>query len=270
MTTVATKTWPGAQPPLLLVHATGFCKEVWSPVVEELRSLGIDNEVTAVDQRGHGDSAKVPGEADWWDLGRDALDSARRCGAGLVGVGHSSGGAALLMAELLEPGTFSALVLIEPIVFPGPYQRMDEAPMAEAALRRKPAFPSREDALTNFRGRGPFARWDDRALEAYVDGCMRLVDDELRLKCLPEVEAAFYRTGTAHGVWDRLGEVAVPSVLVAGEHSDTHPAEFASALAARFPNALVGIVPNATHFLPMEQPGRVAATIADCLASGPR
>ena len=265
MNPVATKTWPGSPPAILLVHATGFCKEIWSPVVDELRSQGVDREVVALDQRGHGDSGEVSGEADWWDLGRDALDIASGLGADPIGVGHSSGGAALLMAELLEPGKFGGLVLIEPIVFPPPHVWMDDSPMAEAALRRKPAFSSRQDALENFRGRGPFALWDDRVLEAYVDGCLEDADGELRLKCLPDVEAAFYRAGTAHGVWDRLGEVATDSVVLAGDDSVTHSADFASSQAARLPNAVVEIVPDSTHFVPMEQPGRVAAIIADCL-----
>jgi pimeloyl-ACP methyl ester carboxylesterase len=265
LTAIVTKTWPGPPPAILLVHATGFCKEVWSPVVDELRSQGVDREVVALDQRGHGDSPAISGDADWWDLGRDALDVALGLGTDPIGVGHSSGGAALLMAELLEPGTFRALVLVEPIVFPPSHEPIDDSPMSEAALRRKRVFASRQDALSNFRGRGPFARWDDRVLEAYVDGCMDDADGELRLKCLPEVEAAFYRAGTAHGAWDRMGEVAVDSIIVAGDDSLTHPADFAASQAARFPNAVVEMVPNATHFVPMEQPRRVAAIIADCV-----
>jgi pimeloyl-ACP methyl ester carboxylesterase len=62
-----------------------------------------------------------------------------------------------------------------------------------------------------------------------------------------------------------MGDVAVDSIIVAGDDSLTHSADFAGAQAARLPNAVVEMVPNATHFVPMEQPRLVAAIIADCV-----
>src|SRR4030065_574868 len=79
-------------------------------------------------------------------------------GGGPVVRGHPSGAAALAMAELLRPGTFRALVLVEPIVFPPPYFRAEENPMSAAALRRRSSFPSPEAALASFRGAGAFRR----------------------------------------------------------------------------------------------------------------
>lgn len=42
---------------LLFSHATGFCKETWNPMIQELRALGNKDEILVVDQRNHGDSA---------------------------------------------------------------------------------------------------------------------------------------------------------------------------------------------------------------------
>ncbi len=116
----------------MAVHATGFCKEMWGPVVDP-HLLG--QAVLAFDQRGHGDSAVPTPPFDWWDLGRDTLQWRHRLGeGGVVGLGHSSGATALMMAELLEPGAFQSLVLIEPVVFPGPFARAPENPMSDQAL----------------------------------------------------------------------------------------------------------------------------------------
>ena len=79
----------------LFVHANGFCKELWWPVVERLSGI----RALAIDQRGHGESAVGPPPFDWWDLGRDALSWVMTLDAPRLGVGHSSGGAALAMAE---------------------------------------------------------------------------------------------------------------------------------------------------------------------------
>jgi len=44
------------RPTVLFTHATGFCKEVWLPVFEELLKVNPALDLVAVDQRNHGDS----------------------------------------------------------------------------------------------------------------------------------------------------------------------------------------------------------------------
>ncbi len=266
---IARRDHHGQGAPILCVHATGFCKETWDPVVAELRAAGVGNPVVAVDQRGHGDSTRPAEPFDWWDLGRDAREVAEALGPPVaLGIGHSSGGAALIMAELLAPGTFDALLLVEPIVFPGPYVVHDPHPLSEGALRRRASFASPADALANFRGKGPFAGWEDRALEAYVGGCLRDEGGRWALKCRPEVEASFYRRATVHAAWERLPEVGAPAIVLAGEGSDTHPEDFARLQAERLGDATAEVVPGATHFVPMERSAAVAAAAVSLLARG--
>lgn len=261
-TRIAALAFPG-EGEVLYVHATGFCKETWLPTVESLPDLGG----LAIDQRGHGDSSVPDPPFDWWDLGRDVLTAVDALGwRRTVGVGHSAGGAALVLAELMRPGTFGSLLLIEPIIFPPPFVRVEDFSMTRTALRRRAAFPSRAAALESFRGRGPFSRWEPSALRSYVDHGFREVDGAWVLKCAPEVEAEFYRSATAHGAWDRLGEVSCPVVVAGGEDSDSHPREFLKRQAAGFPDARAEIVTGATHFLPMERPGEVARLVGEVAA----
>jgi len=258
---IATTITPG-EPRVLFAHATGFCKETWGQVADLLPGTGT----LALDQRGHGDSGIADPPFDWWDLGRDVLTVIDAAGWGRpTGVGHSSGAASLVMAELLAPGTFEALLLIEPIIFPPPYARYETLPLAVAALRRRASFPSRDAALQGFRGRGPFARWTDWALEAYVDGGFRDDGGEWVLKCRPEVEAECYWAATLHGAWDRLGEVACPAIVVGGEDSDSHPAAFLREQAERLGDSRTEIIAGATHFVPMEKPDAVARMIGGLL-----
>ena len=95
----------------LFVHATGFHGHVWAPVAA---LLGDRLDAWAVDLRGHGDSPAATRPTEWAGFGRDVVTATRRLGRPLLGVGHSLGAAALLMAELAEPGTFDELVLYEP------------------------------------------------------------------------------------------------------------------------------------------------------------
>lgn len=249
---------------VVAAHANGFCKETWVPVLDLVPGVST----LSLDQRGHGSSSVGDPPFDWWDCATDVLAviDAVTPTPPLVGLGHSLGGAALAMAEILAPGTFRGLVLVEPIIYPGPYRRSHDQPLAVQALRRRRSFTSMEDVLQTFRGRGPFARWVPEALEAYAEhGTVDRDDGTRQLACAPEVEAEFYRGATAHGAWERLGEIACPVVVVVGAESDSHPAEFAGALTERFRLATLDIVPDATHFVPMERPDAVAGHIREVL-----
>lgn len=256
-----TTLWGDAPRPFVIAtHATGFCKEVYRPVIDELRRDVTALEVLAFDARAHGDSDAPEPPYDWWDYGRDvlALTAGRR---GIAGVGHSGGAAALVFAELLDPGTFASMVLVEPIVFPGPYGRIDH-PLTEAALKRKPTFASPLAALENFADKPAFAAWEPAALEAYIAGGLAPVGDHWRLKCSPEHEAEWYRGATDHGAWERLGEIASDVVLVVGERSDSHSEDFAAEMADRIGEAHVDVVQGAGHFVTMEDPARIASHVA--------
>lgn len=270
---IAVSTGAGSGPGLLACHATGFCKECWDPV---LADPALDGTAwAAVDQRAHGDTGAPPLPFDWWDNARDVLAVVDTLGwEHPVGLGHSSGAAALLMAEILRPGTFAALVAVEPIVFPGPVQRWEDIPLAAQAERRRAAFPSRDAALEWFRGRGAFAHWDDSVLRAYIEHGFRADDGGgVALKCRPEHEAEHYRCARASGAWDRLGEVGCPVLVAGGADSHSHPRAFLEEQAARLPDARVEILEGATHFAPMERPAEVAGWAARALAGvdpGPR
>lgn len=253
-TIVATE-WPGSRARVLAVHATGFCKEVWRPVATRLADAGIG--VVAFDQRGHG-ASEAPADADWWGLGRDAAAVAAELGPFDVALGHSSGATAITMAGLMQPQLFGAMVLIEPVVFP-PGAGYDTS-LADGARRRRSEFVDREDAHSHFRGRGIFASWHDDALAGYLEGGLVATSDGLSLACSPELEAAFYDHGVAHGVWERLDGLQIPAWVLVGGDSTYHRGRFADELAARYGAELV-VIDGADHFVPMQRPEAVVDVI---------
>jgi pimeloyl-ACP methyl ester carboxylesterase len=250
---------------VFLAHATGFCKEVWDPVVAELRAAAWGGSITAWDAPGHGGSRAAGVPFDWWDTAHAALYVIAACeSAGpRLGVGHSMGGATLVMAELLAPGTVQGLILIEPIMFPPPFQRVEDNPLAVGATRRRASFASRQEALENFSLKDAFTSWDERALQAYVDGGLVERGGRFWLACDPDLEADAYRSGTAHGAYARLSEIACPVLIVAGASSETHAEAFVEHLAGLLPNGRYRLIPGTGHFLPMERPDLIAGQIAD-------
>lgn len=241
-------------------HATSFCGAVWNPV----RSRLVDVDTFAWDHPGHGRGPELEPPVDWRLFGEHVLEVTEPGG---IGVGHSMGAAALAMAQAADPRRFRALMLIEPIVFPGPYGRDPRYSMADTAERRRPRFESREAAAENFRGKGVFENWNDDAFAGYIE-CGLIGDGEVRLACRPELEADIYRAWKDHDTWDKFPSIDIPVLVMAGEHSDTISPEFAREQAAQFPNAGLEIVPGTGHFLPMERPGLVATRVRRLVERG--
>ena len=136
----------GAGPPLLLAHATGFHGHVLEPLA---RRLGDRFHCYAFDERGHGDARTPKGtEFNWRGFADDALAAVDNLGLEHpFGFGHSAGGAALLMAEQLRPGTFRAIFCYEPIVIPvAPPLGRGDNPLSEGARRRRESRADRRSA----------------------------------------------------------------------------------------------------------------------------
>ena len=258
----------GEGPDLVLAHATGFHARTWIPMAAILASR---YSCTAFDERGHGDSG-VPedGDFDWHRFADDAL--AVVDGIGLdrpLGVGHSCGGALLLLAEQARPGTFRALYCFEPIVVPldEPPPPPSDHPLAAQARRRREVFPSRSAAYDHFAGHTALATLDPAALQAYVDfGFEDLDDGTVRLKCRGETEARVYENGLSHDAYRHLGLVRCPVTLACGEQSRTMGRAVLERHAARLPRARVEVVAGVGHLGPMEDPAAVAEAVLDAFA----
>ena len=89
---------PQHQTDLLFSHANGFHGRCFDPVIEDLVS---DYICTSFDYRGHGDSSFPEGlQVHWSQYGQDAISVAKALNTSLIAIGHSMGGAALVMAAL--------------------------------------------------------------------------------------------------------------------------------------------------------------------------
>ena len=262
--------WPGVENVILLVHATGFHKELWAPVVASLRARGVTATLLSADMRGHGDSDH-PSRLSWWDYGRDVGAIMRAlAGNGVsVGVGHSMGGGAVLGAEVLFPGTFDGIVLADPAAMSETYLRLQEQrignPWAEGARRRRDRYPSKAAALENFSTKEVFASWTEGLIELYSHYGLDDTSGEAILKCSPEWEAVTFSCADMIELWPRLPEIGCPMTLISGQGSVTHGPEHARDSALHMQARHVRL-PGVGHFIPMEAPGWVTQEVARMLA----
>ena len=283
--------------PVVWSHATGFHGRVWDAAISALAAIAPARVTsTTFDYRGHGDTpAPAVWTVDWDGYGDDAecvaRDACERAGRPVIGVGHSMGGAGLIMAALRDPTRFAALVVCEPIVFPpevreaargdaesrrdGGASSRGDNPLSAGARRRRTEFMSAEEAIANFSSKPPLASLDPRVLADYVAHGFAPADraaaadapapiaGPVVLKCAPELEARTYEMGARHDTWEALGRLTVPTWVVAGAVEPMRPSSFARRIAERIPGSTYVEWPDLGHFAPLEDPTRIARLVAD-------
>ena len=252
---------------VVLVHATGLCAGVWGPIARRMQPA----RVVLVDVRGHGRSDEPADDMDWNGTAQDVLATIDRFGLDRpVGVGHSMGGASLLLAEQARPATFAALWVYEPIVFPPAVASQRPGnPLADAARRRRDSFPSARDAFENFASKGPFDVVAPEALAAYVRHGFRADDDgTVTLRCSPELEARTYEMGARHDGFAHLGRLGCPVTVARGRTDAPGPASIAPLIVDALGSGQVEEHPDLGHFGPLEDPAAMAAAIDQAVTAG--
>ncbi len=263
---IAVWEWAGESPPIIFVHATGFHGRLWDSVIGLLPARRI----YSIELRGHGRSSKPEPPYRWRAFGRDVAGVARALAlTGAIGIGHSSGGHAMALAASLAPEAFRQLLLIDPTVFPE--ERYGAAKLdASFTLRRKNDWGSATEMIERFRDRKPFAAWKPEVLADYCQYGLLPDGGRFVLACPPSVEASIYAESNApeSNIYPEIGAVAAPvTVMRAGAVRqpgalDLSASPTAPDLAARFRNGRDIVLPDRSHFIPMEAPERVAEEIS--------
>jgi pimeloyl-ACP methyl ester carboxylesterase len=258
--------WGGEGSGLFFAHPTGFLGAIWRPVIDALRRRGFSRRVLTFDQRGHGLSSKPDRGYEWSIFVSDVTALVRSLEIeGYVGVGHSAGGTTLACVAAHEPNRFRRLVLIDPILIDGDVSGTPSGrrnPMAAKTRTRRLVWSSREELYASFRDRSPYDTWTAESLETYVnEGTFERPDGEIELFCPGRIEAQVYEHAAGMNGFACLRSLALPILIVRGEHSDSFDVARAEKAARLAPESRAVTIPNATHYIPMEKPEVVAELI---------
>ena len=165
-------------PNLVMFHAVGMCSQSWNNAA---RDLAKDYHVYSFDLRGHGDTQHSEGGYTFQQIGADVASVIQTMGLeGSIGIGHSSGGMSMLIADSLVPGIVSKGVLVD--------TRVGDSPMAllspeeqklriKRTLQKRSIWESREVMYAAYRDRRAFKSWTDEVFADYIEGGTRLLDD---------------------------------------------------------------------------------------------
>ena len=247
----------GHGPPILFLHGVTASAFIWPPVMDRLAQR---YRTVAIDQRGHGRSGLGrDGRFDAGACARDVTDVAAALRAGpVVLVGHSLGARNAIAAAARRPDLVAGVIAIDftPFIDPAAFDALDarvaggartfgDAGEVVAYLaERYPRLPPDAVARRAQHGYAPDAAGRLRPLADA--GAMRATCAGLRADLAPDLSA-----------------LAVPALLVRGADSAFVSAAAFDAARALRPDLPAIVVAGADHYVPEEQPGRVAEIIGE-------
>ena len=234
----------GSGPRLVLVHGFTQTAAHWGPVAEH---LSTDHEVVRVDAPGHGGSARPT--ADLWS-GADLL--ALTAGAGTY-VGYSMGGRLCLHLALAHAGLVEGLVLVGTTAGLDDPEERAQRLAADEALARRLEEEGVDAFLAWWLAQPLFAGLDERAagITARRENTAAGLAASLRLA----------GTGAQEPLWGRLGELAMPVLVIAGERDHRFSTLAHRLVDAIGDNAEVAAVAGAGHSVHLEAPGAFLAVL---------
>ncbi|HMX56543.1 MAG TPA: alpha/beta hydrolase [Leptospiraceae bacterium] len=177
----------GSGRPLLLFHANGFSAGSYAPLTDHLANHGFH--VHALNFMGHGGSDSTTDFHNWEFFGRQAAAFAEHLGyERFFAVGHSIGGASLLLATPSMEGRLVAGALLDPTVFSPLTSRFASLipnPLAALAEKRRREFKDLRVVSRSFRMNPLFKQWHPASFEGYLETAFEATNAGYRL-CLDQ------------------------------------------------------------------------------------
>jgi proline iminopeptidase len=258
--------------PLLLMHGGPGLDHV---SLTPFRELADRHTIVLYDHRCNGRSTGPVTSMTWENLTADADALREELGFERWAVlGHSFGGQVALEYTLRYPERVSRLVLLDT----AGDARWSQQYAAEVLAGRGFSPATVAVARRYYSGRiapKDFVRASIRLLPAYDHrfSLLRLARVMLEGGWRAEMRPGALEFGgqmmRGWSVMDRLGEIGVPTLVIAGHDDFLFPPESQALLAAGIPNARLRIIERAGHNPQSERPAETLAAVADFLAVAP-
>ncbi len=239
----------GNGPRIVLVHGFTQNARCWGRVADD---LAVDHEVVRVDAPGHGGSSAVA---------TDLVDGAALLGqAGGEGayLGYSMGGRLALHLALARPDLVHQLILV------GATAGIDDLEARTARRVDDEALAARLEAI------GVDAFVDEWLAQPLFAGLDSTTDarDARRANTVAGMAASLRLAGTGaqQPLWSALATLAMPVLVVAGEHDERYRAVGERLVAAIGATASAVVVSGAGHACHLEAPDAFLAVVRPWLA----
>ena len=268
----------GGQGPVMhMALANGFPPETYRPLLDPLTE---QYRVVSLPPRALWNPAPPPTTMQTWeDTADDLLTGLMTHNlTDVIGVGHSLGGVATLLAAIKMPGRFRAVILLDPTIFP-PHVLwglrlmkwvglQGRFPLVQKALRRRAHFEDVDAAFEYWRGKRLFKDWDDETLWLYVQGLTRPDDDGVTLTWSPAWEARYYATVYLDS-WRQVPKLdgLLPVLTIRAANSNTFFADSAKRMRRKVPSMTYKEILDAGHLFPQSHPDVTRTLMQEWLAT---
>jgi pimeloyl-ACP methyl ester carboxylesterase len=237
----------GAGPPLLLIHGLGYARWGWEPVVEPLaRSF----DVLLFDNRGIGESDAPPGPYTAAQLAADAvqvLDEAEVERAHVLGT--SLGGMVAQEVALSYP------------------RRVDKLALACTTPGGPRAYPMPARTVALMTNGATLRDFVENALvpDPRAELVERILAHRLATAQPAEAWAAQAAAGAAFDVYEQLGSIAAPALVLHGDGDVVVDPRNGELLARLLPQASLEVFPGTGHLFFWQQPERFVRVVEEFL-----
>lgn len=262
----------GDGPEIYFLHANGYPPACYAPLLTHLSSY---YRISAMIQRPLWSNSRPDELKDWTLLSDDLMDFLKvHQTKPAICIGHSMGAIAILRAALRFPQRFSAIILIDPVLFPPYIIRLWQIlhalgleyhahPLVPAAKNRRQYFDDLDKLFQGYRRKLIFRYMDDQSLRAYIKGISCPTDGGYQLCYSSEWESRIYITSTWRDmdIWRCLPTIKPSTLILRGMETDTFWAKTERLVKRRQPNIQINTIANATHLVPLEQPKVVSELI---------
>jgi pimeloyl-ACP methyl ester carboxylesterase len=227
--------------PLLFLHGWQGSKDIWAPVTQRLRER---RRTIALDLRGFGESNAAPGPYTVETFADDlsALIAALDLDP-LVVVGHSMGAAIAQRFAIDRPDAVEGLVLVAPV----PASGVALSPKTEALFRGTAGNAEKANA------------WIAGLTQREPSAAMRAIMRAAAATTPPQVALESFDSWTRLHFADEAATIDTPTLVIAGAADS--PAFARERVADVIEGARFEIVPDAGHYVPLEEPARIAMLV---------
>ncbi len=253
---------------VIMLHGYAETSEAWSDTAQD---LAREFRVIAIDQRGHGQSARATDRDYTRATQMEDLESIIE-GLGqrsVTLIGHSMGGANAICYAAEHPEMVTALVVVET----APEVLRSGIETIRRLLASGSSFTSLDDAVESFRKFFPYATTEQ--IERRVRASLTVNDDGVYVWDFdpilrdptsrpPDPDPGQRRLSD---LWDCADRVQCPTMIVRGSETDMLTPEAIQRLHRRVSGSRVSLIEDAGHYVPTDQPAALSLNIREFLQS---